>query len=289
MPRDVALRRIAAYLEQAGIETPLREARLLLLAALNIAPTALIAEGRLPIGQGIEKLKEFSVLRAGRTPFARIVGRREFFGLMFELSAETLVPRPDTETLVEAVLEHIRTSDMARRPIMIADLGVGSGAILAALLNNLPLARGIGVDKSAEALGIAQKNTERLIGADRARFVRGDWLSALSGRFDVIVSNPPYIPTAEIVALDPEVAKGDPLLALDGGTDGLDAYRQIASTIRPYLAKNGLIALEIGAGQANDVVHIFESRGLSCISRHNDLGGHPRAVLFCETFATIDD
>lgn len=278
--RGQAIREIATVLASAGIENPLREARLLLCAALDIPAAKLIASEAEPLGQATGALAAMARRRAAREPFARITGRREFYGLDLEVSSATLIPRPDTETLVDAVLAQITQRTMQQRPLMIADLGTGSGAILVALLQAVPSARGLAVDIAPGALETARNNIERLLGQGRATYHAGSWLDGLTGPFDIIVTNPPYIPSAVIAELDPEVARGEPLAALDGGPDGLDAYRLIAAQVPAVLAQDGFVAVEIGAGQAADVTQLFAAQGLRAVSAHSDLGEHIRALVF---------
>lgn len=278
--RLAAMREIAAVLAGVGIENPLREARLLLCAALNISATQLIASEQEPLGNAVDRLVDMARRRAQREPFARITGLREFYGLDFAVTPATLIPRPDTETLVDAVLAEAKARGMHQRPITIADLGTGSGAILAALLHMLPMAHGLAIDISDEALQTARSNIERLLGPGRAEYRLGSWLDGLPGPFDIIVSNPPYIPSAEISWLEPEVARGEPIAALDGGGDGLDAYRTIAAQARAALAPGGFIAVEIGAGQAGDVAALFAAQKLPQLTAARDLGGHIRALVF---------
>jgi release factor glutamine methyltransferase len=279
LPRGIAVRTIASILAAAGIDDPLREARLLTCAGLGISPAALLLAEANPLGKDARCLAEMVARRAARVPFARIVGVREFYGLDFALSDATLIPRPDTETLVDAVLAEARARGMHDRVVTIADLGVGSGAILAALLHAMPLARGFAADLSVEALATARGNLDRLVGPARVEYHRGAWLKNVERKFDIIVSNPPYIPSAAIAGLAPEVARHDPHTALDGGSDGLDAYRSIAADMASTLKADGFLGVEIGAGQADDVTAIFAKAGMIPQSCHSDLGGHNRALL----------
>ena len=280
LSRDTALRRISVHLASAGVDEPRREARLLLIAALDLTPAALIAEGKTPIGERSERLAEFVQRRAHREPFARILGRKEFYGLEFLLNAETLVPRPDTETLVDAVLEHARRRGQDRRPARLIDIGTGTGAILIALLASLPQMTGLGTDLSAKALEGARANADRLLKPGRAAFLCGSWFAGCEEQFDIIASNPPYIPSAAIADLEPEVAHGDPSLALDGGSDGLAAYRALAEAIPPRLSTGGFAAVEIGIDQERQVVDIFMDAGLALIEARVDLGGVVRVLVF---------
>lgn len=278
---DAAVQIIARMLSDSGLEDARREARFLVQAALGFTAAQMMTEADQPVGPAAARLQAMALARAARVPFARITGNREFFGLDFSLSPATLVPRPDTETLVEAMLEHARSRDMHQRAISIVDLGTGSGAILTALLVHLPLATGIGVDLSAEARATAEANFARHCEQSRARFVTGHWMDGLVGPFDIIVSNPPYIPTADLPGLAPEVREHDPVLALDGGSSGLDAYRALAQAIPGQLAPGGFAGVELGIGQADDVRVLMERQGLRQIECRADLGGIPRALL-CE-------
>jgi release factor glutamine methyltransferase len=211
-------------------------------------------------------------------PVARILGEKEFWGLPLILSADTLVPRADTETVVEAALELIRAATPIDPP-RIADIGTGSGAILLALLSELPDATGIGSDISTGALRTAKANAERLGLGARARFIESDYTEKLEGPFDLIVSNPPYIARGEIARLAPEVREHDPRRALDGGTDGLVAYRALAFELSRLLDPGGAFALEVGLGQADDVADLMQTAGLHVIRPHrHDLAGIPRVV-----------
>jgi release factor glutamine methyltransferase len=211
-------------------------------------------------------------------PLDRVLARRGFWTLDLELGPATLSPRPDTETIVTAALAILRARNLAAPTIL--DLGTGSGAILLALLSKWPSATGLGIDLEPDAITIAQRNATRTTLAPRATFQTGNWCAGLTVCFDLIVSNPPYIPSGDIVALAREVREHDPLLALDGGNDGLVAYRIIAAEAREHLAEGGAVVLEIGAGQADDVTHIFTKSGFTAGQRHRDLGGHERALVF---------
>lgn len=215
-----------------------------------------------------------------REPMAYILGEREFWGLPFKVSPAVLVPRPDSETVVEAVLAVMPDKARAWR---ILDLGVGSGCLLLTLLREYPQASGVGLDASPEALAVARQNAEALGVSDRVRLVSGDWRRAdwargLGGRFDLVVSNPPYIESAAIEGLMPEVSRFEPKLALDGGRDGLDAYRLIAAAAPALVAAAGHVAVEVGDGQALDVQGLFAAAGLFPLAPWKDLGGIERVV-----------
>jgi release factor glutamine methyltransferase len=212
--------------------------------------------------------------RLSGEPLSRILGVREFWGLPFELSADTLDPRPDTETLIEAVLERYRDTP----PRRILDIGTGSGCILIALLHEFPQAMGVGTDLSAGAVEMARRNTLSNGVSDRASFIQTCWTKGVEGPFDLILSNPPYIPTGVIPNLAPEVKNHDPILALDGGEDGLGAYKVIIKEIKNLLAPGGRIFLETGFDQAGQVARLVAEHGATPERIIPDLGGNPRVV-----------
>jgi release factor glutamine methyltransferase len=278
---ETARRTLTARFKAAGIDSDALDARLLTGAALNLDLTGVIAQAtRQLTTDEADRLDGFARRRLAGEPVARILGSKEFWGLPFKLSAETLVPRPDTETIVEATLEILRAGDRAQARLRIADLGTGSGAILLALLTELPDATGIGTDLSTAALGTAKANAQYLSLASRTDFIVSDYADALSGTFDLIVSNPPYIRSADIAGLAPEVRDHDPHLALDGGHDGLEAYRRIAPQAARLLSPGGLLVLEIGQGQDDDVARLVAAAGLTVMGpAKRDLAGIGRAVL----------
>lgn len=216
--------------------------------------------------------------RLAGVPLWRILGEREFWGLPFRLSAATLEPRPDSETLVEAALEHLagRRGD----GLAILDLGTGTGCLLISVLSECPAATGLGIDLSPEACQTARDNAVVNGVANRCRFQQGSWTDGLDGRFDLILSNPPYIATADIATLDASVRDHDPRLALDGGDDGLGPYRVFARTLPGVLAQGGVVVLEVGAGQESDVKTLMSDGGFVWRGSRRDLGGHPRALIF---------
>jgi release factor glutamine methyltransferase len=241
----------------------------------------LIARGPDPAPSGLEgTLRSLTARRVKREPMAYILGEREFWGLPFKVSPAVLVPRPDSETLIEAVLALMPDR---RRAWRILDLGVGSGCLLLTLLREYSEATGVGLDASPDALAVAQENAAALGVADRASLVAGDWrlpgwLSAVSGPFDLVVSNPPYIESGAIDGLMPEVARFEPRLALDGGADGLDAYRTIGAAGLQLVTPGGYLVVEVGAGQASEISTIFAGAGLRPAGRWRDLGGIERVV-----------
>lgn len=270
---EAARRRLAA----AGVPEPRRDARLLLAAATGANGAALLAHPDRPVGQAaVERFSAHVARRERREPVSRILERREFWSLSFCLTPATLDPRPDSETLVEAVLNAIPDRSAALR---LADLGTGTGCLLLALLSELPNATGLGIDLDPAAVATAEANARRLGLAGRATFRTGDWLAGVEEEFDVILSNPPYIPAAEIDRLEPEVACWEPRRALAGGLDGLEAYRTLAPQIPARLRGGGVAVVEFGAGQDRDVADILQASGLEIVAFSHDLGKVLRCVL----------
>ncbi len=277
LSRAKALRLLTQAFAAANIETPALDARLLLCAALGIGHLDLLREPDRQIGVAAGEIEAAARRRLAGEPVARIIGRREFYGLDFALTPAVLDPRPDTEILVEAALAALE----ARRaePLRLLDLGIGSGAILAALLSRLPAAFGIGVDWSEPACRVARSNFAALGFAGRSAVVCADWANPLYGAFDAIVSNPPYIATWEIAGLATEVRAHDPRGALDGGADGLAAYRILAAAVPQLLGPDGIVAFEVGATQAEPVADLLAATGvLEPRDLLRDLGGHVRVV-----------
>lgn len=264
-------------LAAGGIENAALDARVLLQHALGIDQTRLIAsEGELVSESEIADYEALVARRLAREPVARIVGRQEFYGLPFGLNAATLVPRPETEMLVDFGLGVLEGHEGAK----ILDLGTGTGCIVLALLANLPGAEGMGVDLSPEAVRQARKNADALGLGGRFEALEGDWFAPLAGqKFDLIVSNPPYIAREVIAGLSPEVSRHDPMLALDGGGDGLDPYRIIARGASAHLEPGGRLAVEIGFDQGERVAKLFETGGLNGVGVEKDLAGHDRMVV----------
>jgi release factor glutamine methyltransferase len=277
---ETARRALAARFRTSSIDSADLDARMLAGAALGLDLTGIIAAASRPLtADEAACLEEFTNRRLEGEPVARILGLKEFWGLPLQLSAATLVPRPDTETLVELALEMSHARPSPQRSLRIADIGTGSGAILLALLSELPDAHGIGTDISVAALATASANAARLGFGGRAAFVACDYAAALSGRFDLIVSNPPYVRSAEIMDLATEVRDHDPLRALDGGSDGLDAYRALIPQAAGLLAPNGVLAMEVGHDQSGDVSNLMAAAGLMPgVPPKADLAGIPRAV-----------
>jgi release factor glutamine methyltransferase len=268
----LAIRDGAARLDGIA-DNPRREARLLLAHALGVTQNDLIRD---PARQIVTIAYEALLARrAAHEPLALIVGRREFWSLDFQVSPATLIPRPDSETLIEAAL-----AAFANRPPprTILDLGTGTGCLLLALLTEFPLAFGIGLDRAPDAVALAKTNADRLHLMDRSAFLAGHWTNSVSGRFDLIVSNPPYIPGPDIESLMPEVAHHEPRTALNGGLDGYDAYRAIVPCIRQHLEPTGVAVLELGIGQAIYVGELARQTGFQT-SLRVDLSGISRAIV----------
>ncbi len=277
---EIARRAVTRRFESAAIDTAELDARILIGAGLNLDLTGLIAQAarRLTAAEAA-RLEDFVRRRLAGEPVARILAAKEFWGLPLQLSPATLVPRPDTETVVELALEMLRAAPRPDRRRSIADIGTGSGAILLALLSELPNAYGIGTDISVAALSAARTNAARLGLSDRAGFVACDYASALGGGFDLIVSNPPYIRTNDIAGLAAEVRDHDPHRALDGGPDGLAAYRALIPQAASLLAPNGVLAVEVGLGQSGQVERLMTATGLIHERPPKaDLAGVARAV-----------
>lgn len=273
-----ARRALADVFRQADFDSPELDARLLVGHALGLDHTALTVEsGRSLGGDAAHALTALAARRLEREPVARILGAKEFWGLSLRLNEATLVPRPETETVVEAALAAIDSAGSRNRALRTADLGTGSGALLIALLTELPNAFGIGTDVSREALAAAGGNADRLGVAGRAEFTVSDFGAALTGSFDLVVSNPPYIASADIDTLPPEV-RHDPRRALDGGADGLDCYRTIAGQAPRLLRSNGDLVVELGIGQEPAVATLFRTAGLIPSPARPDLLGIPRAL-----------
>jgi release factor glutamine methyltransferase len=272
----------ARLLRQGGIGTPDLDARLLLCDATGLSHEAYVAQGGEVLHPEAAARFAASIDRRLRgEPVSRILGCREFYGRPFRIDANTLDPRPDTETLVEAALQVVDREGWRERPLRLLDLGTGSGCILITLLAELPMAIGVGVDVSLPALALGRDNARALGVGQRASFVASDWLDAVSGNFDLVVANPPYIATADIGGLAREVAAHDPLPALDGGHDGLDAYRRILPRLRQLLQKGAIVLFETGADQTEAVQGLLGDAGLKAAQGEwlwRDLAARPRVV-----------
>ena len=276
LTRDHAYRMLGWRLREAGIDNATLDARLLVQASCGCNEIDMIREpGKMLSAAEMEILAGFESRRLAGEPVSRILGTREFWGLEFRVTPATLDPRPDSETLIEVALKLLTPVD---KPSLL-DLGTGSGCLLIALLHELPEAQGLGIDLDMKALEIAQENARNSRVSNRATFRHGSWAEGLVGPFDLIISNPPYIPGPDIENLSREVRGFDPLLALDGGADGLDAYRAIALALPSLLKPRGHAVIELGVGQGDDVSALCVAAGLKVSSITSDLGGIPRALV----------
>jgi release factor glutamine methyltransferase len=266
----------AERLRAAGVESPRRESRLLLAHALGVPVEALVS-GKVaePNPQSVAQFEAFLARRVLREPLAYILGAREFWSHSFAVTSSVLVPRPESETLVE---EALRRFPVREAPLRVLDLGAGSGCLLLSFLSERPQAQGLGVDISDEALTIAAENARRLGLDDRVQFLRGNWLDAVAGSFDVIFANPPYVAEPELSQLEPELAH-EPKLALDGGPDGLDAYREIAARLANHLRPGGQAFFEVGCGQVGEVEDLLAKKGLVLDGTVFDLSGIVRCLV----------
>ncbi|WP_421856907.1 peptide chain release factor N(5)-glutamine methyltransferase [Oricola sp.] len=265
---------------EAGLATPDLDASLLIDYAAGLTALDRLRDPACPVSDAAVVETEHCVKRrlAGE-PAHRIIGAREFYGLALDLNPSTLVPRPDTETLVDLVLPAVRDCVARTGACSVLDLGTGTGAIALAILAAEPDATATATDISAEALQAALSNAHRNELSNRFDAVRSDWFAEIAGQYDVIVSNPPYIRSAEITGLDAEVREHDPRIALDGGGDGLTAYRAIAAGAIDRLKTNGVVGIEIGHDQNADVTKLFEEEGFRKIAEMQDFSGHDRAIL----------
>ena len=267
----------ARRLAQAGVPTPHADGRLLVQHALGVDRGGLLTErDRVLDADERARLRRAVDRRAAREPISRIVGVREFWSLEFRLSPAVLDPRPDSEAVVEAALSCVPDRTL---PLSVLDLGTGSGCLLLALLHELPAAWGVGIDVDPDAVAVARDNARRLRLADRAAFLCSDWAAPLAGRFDLVVANPPYIGRLDRAELAPEVGVYDPPMALDGGSDGLAAYRRLSAGLDGLLPSGGHVVLEVGAGQADAVEELLRARGLVVRGRWLDLSGIDRSVI----------
>lgn len=269
-----ALRRGASRLAGAGIEGARLEARLLLAFAAGLSQEALLRDPAREVHA--PAYDALLARRAAREPLAYILGRQEFWSLAFEVSPATLIPRPDSETLIEAALAHFPERARVRR---VLDLGTGTGCLLLAALHEFPDAWGVGVDLSPEAAALAARNAASLGLAGRASVLCADWDAALRGRFDLVLCNPPYIPAAEVAGLMPEVSRFEPRRALDGGPDGLDGYRRVLAALPGLLEPGGVGVVELGAGQAAAVADLARAAGFAGVRTRPDLAGVARALV----------
>lgn len=276
---QAACEAMAQAFRVTGIAEPQADARILAADALGLSRAQLVSQSERRLSPGeIEALSARAARRLAREPVSRILGTREFWGLRLTIDNSVLDPRPDTETLVEAALDWITTRHLRNEKLRVLDIGTGSGALLLALLSELPVAFGVATDMSVAALSVARGNAQRLGFADRCAFVACDFAAALRGPFDLVISNPPYISTAAILGLAPEVRDHDPPLALDGGADGFDAYRAITADALRLLAPRGRLVLELGKGQADAVSTLAVAAGLAIETLRPDLAGISRAL-----------
>ena len=270
---------LAESFRKAGIDAAEADARLLIAHALGIGRSELIANGTRTLNaREMQAIDALAARRLKHEPVARILGGKEFWSLMLDVTPAVLVPRPDTETVVEAALDFVVRDGLRMQRLRILDIGTGSGALLLALLSELPNALGTGTDISTAALAVARGNAERHGLASRCSFVACDIAAGLPGPFDLIVSNPPYVAHGDIATLAPEVRDYDPIIALDGGSDGLDGYRAIAADARRLLAPGGRLIVELGAGQEGAVRALLTKAGLTVDKARDDLGGIARAL-----------
>ena len=275
-PRGLALKTLTSRLHAGGIQSAALDARLLLCAALSIDHASLLLDPDLPLGAGAAPLCVLALRRLAREPVSRILGYREFWEARFKIAPAVLDPRPESETLIEVALEHFPDRSSGWR---ILDLGTGSGMLLGSLLLSLPQAIGLGVDISPTACRIARDNLAAFGLLSRGAILCGDWATSIGGQFDLILANPPYIASAAIAQLAPEVRDYDPRLALDGGEDGLAAYRALIPGLKERLVHGGLIALELGEGQYESVESLLAEEFTERAREKLDLDGQRRVIL----------
>ncbi len=275
--RTEAVARVANLLDISGVDEAQSDARVLLFAAAGITHAQFVLDPAAPLGEtAAQRLAHYAVRRAAREPVSRILAVRGFWTLDLKVTPQVLDPRADTETLVELALRLV--SERRREALTILDLGSGSGAIVCALLSELPQAKAVAVDLSAKACAATRANLDACGFAARGSVLRGRWADAISARFDLVVSNPPYIRSNDIAALAPEVGLHDPSLALDGGPDGLECYREIFKDLGRLLGKGGFALFEGGAGQAVDIQALLATENLEVVATACDAGGHERVV-----------
>lgn len=281
MPAASTVSRLLKQAEETllagGNELARRDAEIMLAHVLDCGISHLPLYDRALSQDQIERFESYVADRKTGKPVAYIIGEQEFWSLTFKVNEHTLVPRPDTETLVEVGLQNMP----ANKAVRFLDLGTGSGCILLSLLHERPLATGLGIDKSLGALDVARDNAAQLGLAERGQFTQGDWFEGMEakGQFDLIVSNPPYIETADMKSLMPDVRDYEPLSALDGGADGLNCYRRIVAEAPAFLRSGGTVAVEVGKGQDRAVMDLFSAAGLVDVQVRADLAGINRVVF----------
>ena len=274
-----ALQLIAQTFRAAGIEDADADARVLAGHALHLDRARLISQSdRVLEAREVNAISGLAARRLKREPVSRILGRKEFWSLALAITPDVLVPRPETETVVEGALDFVVRNGLRMEKLRILDIGTGSGALLVALLNELPNATGIGTDISRAALEAAQINVAQFGFESRSSLIACDMAAGVEGQFDLVVSNPPYIARGQIASLAPEVRDYDPMMALDGGDDGLTAYRSISADAKRILAQGGRLFVEMGAGQEPAVRELFTNAGLEVGIARNDLAGTPRVL-----------
>ena len=267
-----------AALRAAGIASAGIDVRRLMAAAFALPEAQILArpEAQLP-PERAQVFASYIERRCGREPVSRILGTREFYGRSFAVSAATLDPRPDSETLIEAILEIVRLEHWPTLPLRLLDIGTGTGCLLLTLLSELPQATGLGTDLSGPALQVARANAAALGLGQRVAWQRADLLENIAGQFHILVSNPPYLRSAEIATLEPEVSRFDPRLALDGGTDGLAIFRRLSARVLEVVP-NGWIVLEVGHDQADKVAGMFPAGCAAQVRFYRDVSGRRRCV-----------
>ncbi len=275
----IAIHELTRLFHAAGLEQARLDARLIVMHAAGYTPeAALTGHDRVLSTSECAKVEALKRRRLEREPIAYLLGHREFWSLNFHVSSEVLIPRPDTETLVSCILDRF-TTEKTKAPLRILDLGTGSGCILIALLKDMEHASGVGVDLSESAIAVARNNARIHDLSEKTSFFVGDWTESIQEAFDIVVSNPPYIPSIDIEGLDIDVRDHEPRAALDGGEDGLAFYRRLAKDIPRILSPNGFCAVEIGTGQSSNVQRILHESGLKDVSVVSDLVGLERVVF----------
>ena len=274
-----AVQFLARSFRSAGIEQPDADARILAGHALHLDRARMVSQsGRVLEAREINVMSALAARRLRHEPVSRIVGQKEFWSLPIKVTPDVLVPRPETETIIEGALDFVVRTGLRMEKLRVLDIGTGSGALLFALLQELPHATAVGTDISTEAVQVARDNAARCRFENRCTFITCDMAAGVQDTFDIVVSNPPYIAHGDIQSLAPEVRDYDPAVALDGGKDGLDAYRSIAADARRILSQGGRLFVELGAGQETAVRALFTKAGLAVGKVRMDLAGIPRVL-----------